>query len=98
MGRGCSIALGVVLILVVIAAVVLGRGGGLFGGGDDSGDGGPQYRDKAAVDVVLDSLVTLTEAAGRVKAGILEDILRAMDSQAQYLRNQLGDLPGLDND
>lgn len=57
----------------------------------------PQFRDPSAVRVVVDSLSTLTRAAGRVRQGILDDNLRAMDSQAQYLRSKLGDLPGLDS-
>lgn len=57
----------------------------------------PQFRDPSAVRVVVDSLSTLTRAAGRVRQGILDDNLRAMDSQAQYLRSELGDLPGLDS-
>lgn len=57
----------------------------------------PQFRDPQAVNVVLDSLTTLTRAAGRIRQGILDDNLRAMDSQAQYLRGELGDLPGLDD-
>ncbi|QYH19785.1 hypothetical protein JKI95_01085 [Corynebacterium aquatimens] len=56
----------------------------------------PQFRDQSAVNVMVDSLSTLTQAAGRIKAGILDDNLRAMDSQAQFLRNELGALPGLD--
>ncbi|OAA16940.1 hypothetical protein Caferm_08860 [Corynebacterium afermentans subsp. afermentans] len=47
--------------------------------------------------VVVDSLTTLTRAAGRVRQGILDDNLRAMDSQAQFLREELGELPGLDD-
>ena len=42
-------------------------------------------------------LTTLTRAAGRVRQGILDDNLRAMDSQAQFLREELGELPGLDD-
>lgn len=57
----------------------------------------PQYRDPAAVSVVVDSLSTLTRAAWRIRQGILDDNLRAMDSQAQFLRQELGDLPGLDD-
>lgn len=57
----------------------------------------PQYRDPAAVRVVVDSLTTLTRAAWRIRQGILDDNLRAMDSQAQFLRQELGDLPGLDD-
>lgn len=57
----------------------------------------PQYRDASAVRVVVDSLSTLTRAAGRVRQGILDDNLRAMDSQAQFLREELGELPGLDD-
>ena len=57
----------------------------------------PQYRDKSAVSVVVDSLTTLTRAAERVQQGILDDNLRAMDSQAQFLRQELGELPGLDD-
>ncbi|MBA5243645.1 hypothetical protein [Corynebacterium haemomassiliense] len=57
----------------------------------------PQYRDASAVRVVVDSLTTLTRAAGRVRQGILDDNLRAMDSQAQFLREELGELPGLDD-
>lgn len=59
--------------------------------------GAPQFRDAQAVSVVVDSLGTLTRAAGRIRQGILDDNLRAMDSQAQYLRGELGDLPGLDD-
>ena len=40
---------------------------------------------------------TLTRAAERVQQGILDDNLRAMDSQAQFLRQKLGELPGLDD-
>lgn len=57
---------------------------------------GSHYRDPRAVAVMVDSLTTLSQAAGRIKQGILDDNLRAMDSQAQYLRTQLGALPGLD--
>lgn len=57
----------------------------------------PQYRDPAAVSVVVDSLSTLARAAWRIRQGILDDNLRAMDSQAQFLRQELGDLPGLDD-
>lgn len=57
----------------------------------------PQYRDPAAASVVVDSLSTLTRAAWRIRQGILDDNLRAMDSQAQFLRQELGDLPGLDD-
>lgn len=57
----------------------------------------PNFRDSRAVAVVVDSLGTLTQAAGRIKNGILEDNLRAMDSQASYLRAELGELPGLDD-
>nr|WP_256478267.1 hypothetical protein [Corynebacterium stercoris] len=56
----------------------------------------PQFRDKSAVNVMVDSLSTLTEAVGRIKNGVLQDNLRAMDSQAQFLRNEFGALPGLD--
>ena len=45
----------------------------------------------------MDSLTTLTRAAERVQQGILDDNLRAMDSQAQFLRQELGELPGLDD-
>lgn len=58
---------------------------------------GAAYRDPRAVAVMADSLGTLSSAAGRIKQGILDDNLRAMDSQAQYLRAQLGALPGLDD-
>lgn len=58
---------------------------------------GAAYRDPRAVAVMADSLATLSDAAGRIKQGILDDNLRAMDSQAQYLRSQLGALPGLDD-
>lgn len=57
----------------------------------------PQFRDERAVDVMVDSLSTLTSAVGRIKNGILGDNLRLMDSQAQFLRSQLGALPGLDS-
>ena len=57
----------------------------------------PQYRDASAVRVVADSLTTLTRAAGRVRQGILDDNLRATDSQAQFLREEFGELPGLDD-
>lgn len=56
----------------------------------------PQRQDPRAAAVVTDSLTTLTSAVGRIKQGILDDNLRAMDSQAKFLRNQLGALPGLD--
>lgn len=56
----------------------------------------PQFRDPRAVAVMVDSLTTLTDAVDRIKQGIVDDNLRAMDSQAQYLRSQLGALPGLD--
>ena len=56
----------------------------------------PQRHDPRAVAVVTDSLTTLTSAVGRIKQGILDDNLRAMDSQAKFLRNQLSALPGLD--
>ncbi|MEH0146664.1 hypothetical protein V6D40_03155 [Corynebacterium sp. Q4381] len=56
----------------------------------------PQRQDPRAVAVVTDSLSTLTSAVGRIKQGIVDDNLRAMDSQAKFLRNQLGALPGLD--
>lgn len=55
----------------------------------------PQYQDSRAAAVMVDSLSTLSNAAGRIKSGILDDNLRAMDSQAQFLRNELGALPGL---
>lgn len=58
----------------------------------------PQFRDEAAVRVVVDSLTTLTNAVARIKKGILDDNLRAMDSQAQFLRGEFGALPGLDDD
>ncbi|AQQ15182.1 hypothetical protein CGLAU_06075 [Corynebacterium glaucum] len=58
----------------------------------------PQFRDEAAVSVVVDSLTTLTNAVARIKKGILDDNLRAMDSQAQFLRGEFGALPGLDDD
>lgn len=56
----------------------------------------PQYRSPEAVAVMNDSLGTLTKAAGRIKDAILDDNLRAMDSQARTLRETFGDLPGLD--
>ncbi|MGI0540938.1 hypothetical protein KIP68_01290 [Corynebacterium aquatimens] len=56
----------------------------------------PQYQSAEAVAVVTDSLQTLTGAARRVKDGILDDNLRAMDSQARMLRETFGNLPGLD--
>lgn len=57
----------------------------------------PQYRSPEAVDVMAGSLRTLTSAAGKVKQGILDQNLRAMDSQARTLREAFGDLPGLGN-
>lgn len=56
----------------------------------------PQYRSPEAADVMAGSLGTLTSAAGKVKQGILDQNLRAMDSQARTLREAFGDLPGLD--
>lgn len=57
----------------------------------------PQFRDESAVAVVLDSLGTLERAAERIKQGILQDNLRALDSQAQFLKGELGDLPGIED-
>lgn len=57
----------------------------------------PQYRSPEAADVMTGSLSTLTSAAEKVKRGILDQNLRAMDSQARTLREAFGDLPGLDN-
>lgn len=57
----------------------------------------PQYKDSRAAAVMVDSLTTLTSAVARIKNGILDDNLRAMDSQAQFLRTELGALPGLDD-
>lgn len=57
----------------------------------------PQYRSPEAVEVMTGSLGTLTSAAEKVKRGILDQNLRAMDSQARTLREAFGDLPGLDN-
>ncbi|SDS10432.1 hypothetical protein [Corynebacterium timonense] len=57
----------------------------------------PNFREERAVAVVVDSLSTLTQAAERIKNGIVEDNLRAMDSQANFLRVELGELPGLDD-
>lgn len=57
----------------------------------------PQYRSPEAVEVMTGSLSTLTSAAEKVKRGILDQNLRAMDSQARTLREAFGDLPGLDN-
>ncbi|MDK8794612.1 hypothetical protein QP968_02655 [Corynebacterium sp. MSK041] len=56
----------------------------------------PQYRSPEAADVVTGSLTTLTNAAEKVKQGILDQNLRALDSQARALREAFGDLPGLD--
>lgn len=56
----------------------------------------PQYRSPEAADVVTGSLATLTTAAAKVKRGILDQNLRALDSQARMLREAFGDLPGLD--
>ena len=58
--------------------------------------GAPQYRSPEAADVVTGSLTTLTNAAEKVKQGILDQNLRALDSQARALREAFGDLPGLD--
>lgn len=58
--------------------------------------GAPQFRDAEAVAVMKDSLATLTGAAHRIKAGILDQNLRALDSQARTLRETFGNLPGLD--
>ena len=58
--------------------------------------GAPQYRSPEAADVVTGSLTTLTNAAEKVKQGILDQNLRALDSQARTLREAFGDLPGLD--
>lgn len=57
----------------------------------------PQYRSPEAVEVMTGSLSTLTSAAEKVKRGILDQNLRAMDSQARTLREAFGDLPGLDH-
>lgn len=56
----------------------------------------PQYRSPEAVKVMSGSLGTLTSAADKVKQGILDQNLRAMDSQARTLREAFGDLPGLE--
>ena len=57
----------------------------------------PQYREGEAAQVMAETIRTLSDAIDRIKKGILEDNLRALDSQAQYLRNELGALPGLDD-
>ncbi len=57
----------------------------------------PQYRSQEAADVMAGSLGTLTSAAEKVKQGILDQNLRAMDSQARTLREAFGDLPGLED-
>lgn len=59
--------------------------------------GAPQFRSPEAAEVVTGSLSTLTTAANRVKKGILDKNLRALDSQARTLREAFGDLPGLDH-
>lgn len=57
----------------------------------------PQFRSPEAAEVMTGSLGTLTSAAEKVKQGILDQNLRAMDSQARTLREAFGDLPGLDD-
>ncbi|MGV0393943.1 hypothetical protein [Corynebacterium riegelii] len=57
----------------------------------------PQHSDGRAAAVMADSLTTLASAVDRIKTGILDDNLRAMDSQAQFLRTELGALPGLND-
>lgn len=57
----------------------------------------PQYQTTEAVEVMNDSLSTLTGAVHRIKQGILDQNLRAMDSQARTLRETFGNLPGLDS-
>lgn len=57
----------------------------------------PQYRSPEAAEVMAGSLGTLTSAAAKVKQGILDQNLRAMDSQARTLREAFGDLPGLED-
>lgn len=56
----------------------------------------PNFRSDEAVASMTDSLSTLTQASGRIKQGILDHNLRAMDSQARTLRENFGNLPGLD--
>lgn len=56
----------------------------------------PQFRSDEAVAAMTDSLETLTGAAARIKNGILDHNLRALDSNARTLRETFGNLPGLD--
>ena len=56
----------------------------------------PQFQDHSAAAVMQDSLSTLTSATARIKQGILDHSLRAMDSHARTLRETFGNLPGLD--
>lgn len=56
----------------------------------------PQYQSQEAAAVMQDSLSTLTGAVERIRQGILDHSLRAMDSQARTLRETFGNLPGLE--
>lgn len=54
----------------------------------------PQYRGKDASLWCMESLSTMTKAVDRVKQGILDNNLRALESQASYLKEALkGPIP-----
>ncbi|WP_018296315.1 hypothetical protein [Corynebacterium lubricantis] len=55
----------------------------------------PDLHLPSAVDHVLDSLYTLTTALESIKQAILDNNVRALDSQARMLRSKFGNLPGL---
>lgn len=58
----------------------------------------PQYRGQDASLRCIDSLRTMTSAVDRVKQGILDNNLRALDSQASYLKEALKGPVSLDDD
>ena len=57
----------------------------------------PQYRGREASMRCIDSLRTMYDAVDRVKHGILDNNLRALDSQASYLKEALQGPVSLDD-
>ncbi len=58
----------------------------------------PDLQLPAAVEGVLDSLVTLTKASDNIKQAILDNNVRELDSHARMLRSRFGNLPGLNDE
>lgn len=58
----------------------------------------PNLELPAAVEGVVDSLVTLTKASDNIKQAILDNNVRELNSHARMLRSKFGNLPGLNDE